>query len=80
MNGLAPPCLCVLFSKRAQLHDIVTRNKESLHIPLCNIASGQRTFRFRAVKLWNNLDNELKRLPFGPFKKKIKTNMVDHFN
>ena len=79
MNGLAPPYFCALFNKRAQLHDCVTRNKESLHIPLCNTLSGQRSFRFRAVKLWNNLDNELKQLPFGTFKKKIKTNMIDHY-
>ena len=79
MNGLAPPYLCSLFNKRAQLHDCVIRNKESLHIPLCNTVSGQRSFRFRAVKLWNNLDNELKQLPFGTFKKKIKTNMFDHY-
>ena len=79
MNGLAPSYLCALFNKRAQLHDCVTRNKESLHIPLCNTVSGQRSFRFRAAKLWNNLDNELKQLPFGSFKKKIKTNMIDHY-
>ena len=42
MNGLALSYLCDLFNKRAQLHDRDTRNKESLHIPLCNTASGQR--------------------------------------
>ena len=43
MNEVAPPYLCALFNKRAQLYDCVTRNKESLHIPLCNTASGQRS-------------------------------------
>ena len=79
MNGLAPPYPCELCNKRAQIHDRVTRNKELLHIPLCNTASGQRSFRFRAVRLWNNLDNELKPLPFDTFKKKIKANMFDHY-
>ena len=79
MNGLAPPYLCALFNKRAQLHDCVTRNKESLQIPLCNTVLGQRCIRFRAVKLWNNLDNELKQLPFGTFKKKIKTSTIDQY-
>ena len=79
MNGLAPPYLCELFNKRAQIHDRVTGNIELLHIPLCNTASGQRSFRFRAVRLWNNLDNELKQLPFDTFKKKIKANMFDHY-
>ena len=31
MNGIAPPYLCALFNKRAQLHDCVTRNKEPPH-------------------------------------------------
>ena len=79
MNGLAPPYLCELFNKRAQIHDRVTRHRELLHIPLCNTASGQRSFRFRAVRLWNNLDNELKQLPLDTFKKKIKANMFDHY-
>ena len=74
MNELAPPYLCALFNKRAQLHDCVTRNKESLNIPLCNTVSGHRGFRFRAVNLWNNLDNKLKQE-----KKKIKTNTIDHY-
>jgi hypothetical protein len=60
MNGLAPPYLCELFNKRVELHHRVTRNRELLHIPLCKTVSGQRSFRFRAVRLWNSLDNELK--------------------
>ena len=29
----------------------------------CKTLSGQRSFRFRALRLWNSLDNELKQLP-----------------
>jgi hypothetical protein len=50
-------------NKRVELHDRVTKNRELLHIPLCKTLSGQRNFRFRAVRLWNILDNELKQLP-----------------
>jgi hypothetical protein len=59
MNGPAPPYLCELFNKRVELHERVTRNRELLHIPLCKTVSVQRSFRFRAVRLWNtSLDKE----------------------
>jgi len=31
-----------------------------LNIPLFKTATGQRTFQFRTVKLWNTLDSTLK--------------------
>ena len=32
----------------------------------------ERRFRYRAVGLWNSLDNELKKLPLATFKIKLK--------
>ena len=63
MDSLHHIYVCKLFNKHVELHDWVTRNRELLHIPLCKTLSGQRSFRFRAVRLWNSLDNELKQLP-----------------
>lgn len=81
MNGLAPPYLCELFCKRNAIHDRNTRNRELLHIPLCKTKSGQRSFRYRAVNIWNNLDNELKQLTLRAFKKTLKSNMLrSYFN
>ena len=60
MNGLAPPYLSKLFLKRNEIHDLNTRNNKALHIPQHKTVSGQRTFYYRAVKLWNNLDEDLK--------------------
>ncbi len=37
-----------------------TRNKDKLDIPLYNSASGQRTFHYRAVSIWNELPNHIK--------------------
>ena len=51
MNGLAPPYLCELFNKHVELHDRVTRNRDLLNIPLSKTLSGQRSFRFRVVRL-----------------------------
>ena len=78
MNGLALPYLFKLFNKREELHNWDTKNRELLHIPLCKIASGQRSYRYRAVGLWNSLNDELKHLSLGNFKKKLKRNMIDH--
>ena len=68
MDGLAPPYLSKLFMKRNEIHDLNTRNNEALHIPQYKPVSGQRTFYYRAVKLWNDLDEDLKKLPWKRFK------------
>jgi hypothetical protein len=61
MNGLAPPYLSKLFIKRNEIHDLNTRNNKALQIPQHKTVSGQRTFYYRAVKLWNDLDEDLKK-------------------
>ena len=71
MNGFAPRYLCDLFHKRSELNNRVTRNNEALHIPLCSTTTGQRSFRYRAVGLWNSLDNDLKKLPLVTCKTKM---------
>lgn len=43
---------------------------------LIKTISGQRSFRFRAGRRWNSLDNELKQLPFGTFKKMKEKNIL----
>ena len=70
-NDCAPSYLCnFTFSKHSETHDYTTRNRSLLNVPLFRIDSGQRTFYYRAVKIWNKLDNELKQIPsLGNFKK-----------
>ncbi|CAB3984492.1 Hypothetical predicted protein [Paramuricea clavata] len=77
MNGLAPPYLSKLFIKRNEIHDLNTRNNKALHIPQHKTVSGQRTFYYRAVKLWNDLDEDLKKLPWKSFKTKLKNKMLN---
>ena len=76
MKGLAPPYLCNLFLTRSDVHNVNTRNKDMLHVPQYKTASGQRSFRYRAVKIWNTTDDNLKNLPFGTFKSKLKDKML----
>ena len=58
-NNLAPDYLCIKFKKRSAVHDRTTRNNKKLHIPLYKTCSGQRTFAYRAVSLWNSSDGGL---------------------
>ncbi len=76
MNGLAPPYLSELFIKRNEIHDLNTRNKKALHIPQYKTVSG--TFYYRAVKLWNDLHEDLKKLPWKRLKTELKQMMLNN--
>jgi hypothetical protein len=78
INGLAPPYLSKLFIKRNEIHDLNTRNNKALHILQHKTVSGQRTFYYRAVKLWNDLDEDLKKLPWKSFKPELKKKVLNN--
>ena len=60
MNGLAPSYLCDKFITRSEIHNANTRHNNKLDIPIYKLASGQRTFLYRAVVLWNELPDSIK--------------------
>ncbi len=37
-----------------------TRNNKSMYLPKYNLLTGQRTFKFRGIKLCENLSNNIK--------------------
>ena len=56
------------------------RQTSHLNIPLLKSAAGQRTFYYRAVKLWNDLCPELKASKkIREFKYKLKRMLLDSF-
>ena len=63
MSGCAPASLFSKYIQRATITKRTTRNSQMLNIPLYKTATGQRTFYFRTVKLWNSLDSSLKLKP-----------------
>ena len=78
IKGLAPPSLCNKFSTRSQVHTRNTRNKDKLHIPSFRSATGQRSFSYRAVQLWNDLPESLANIEsFNVFKNAIKGRALD---
>ncbi len=73
IKGLAPPYLARRYTSRSQTHDRVTRQMDELDIPFYRTAAGQRSFLYRATKLWNDLDNNIKdSSSIGVFKKTSK--------
>lgn len=76
VNNLAPEYLCAKFKKRSSVHNRITRNNEKFEIPLFKSATGQRSFAYRAVSLWNMLDEDLRNVTsVKAFKKVLKLAM-----
>ena len=48
------------FIKRGEISGRATRSSQMLDIPLIKSASGQRTFYYRIVSIWNSMDSHLK--------------------
>ena len=72
-NDLAPEYLCAKFKKRSSVHNRKTRNNEKFEISSFRSATGQRTFAYRAVSLWNVLDEDLRNATtVKAFKKALK--------
>ena len=59
-TGHAPEYLTSQFITREQVSERKIRSSQKLNIPLFRTALGQRTFYYRTVKLWNNLESFLK--------------------
>ena len=58
MTACTPVSLFSKYIQRASITKHTTRNSQMLHIPLYETTTGQRTYYFRTVKLWNSLDPE----------------------
>lgn len=80
INGLAPEYLSKRFNQRLEIHDHAIRNNDMLAIPFYQTATGQRSFLFRAVKLWNDLPDFLKHENnFKNFKTALRSYLFEEF-
>ena len=74
----APEYLTSQFITRAQVSERTTRSSQKL--TLFRTASGQKTFYYRTVKLWNNLESFLKLSPsVEVFKRSLRSQLLDNF-
>ena len=71
--GLSPSCsyLSDKFCTRSTIHDRQTRYRDTLNIPSCRIAAGQRAFCYRGVKIWNSLSTDLTQITDANILKKL---------
>ena len=60
LTGCAPGYLSTQFIRRGDVTNRRTRSSQMLNIPRFRTVSGQRSFCYRAVTLWNSLSNDLK--------------------
>ncbi len=68
-----------MFKTNSQIHTHNTRNNKSLYLPKYNLVTGQRTLKFRGIKLWENLTNNIKEaLGIDSFKSKYKTKLISY--
>ena len=80
MTGRVPDYLSVQFVKREKVSGRQTRGSQMLHIPLFKSTSGQKTFYYRAVSLWNRLDGSFKHTQsVANFKCKLRSRLLERF-
>ena len=80
MKGHAPEYLTSKLVTRGSVSGRTTRNSQQLNIPRFKTATGQKTFHYRSVSIWNKLDSSLK-LCKNPaiFKRALKTQLLNEF-
>ena len=81
LKGMAPTYISDQFSQRNSVYKYVTRGRNELNIPSFRTSSGQRSFKYRLVNMWNSLDENLKSIGnFSSFKKHLKLYTCMLFN
>ena len=80
MTGQAPRYLSDQSTTRVGVTGRTTQSSQLLNIPLYKTNAGQRTFYYRIVNIWNNLDNGLKTSKsITPFKFCLKNKLITDF-
>ena len=59
-------------------HDYETRrlSRSNNFLPWVSESTGQKKVEFRGVKLWNEISENLKNMPFNSFEKQFKENLI----
>ena len=71
------PNVLNMFEKNSDIHAHTTRQAGYLHSPSVSSELGKMSFRFQAVKIWNNIYKFLNvNIKIGTFKKHLKTFLI----
>jgi hypothetical protein len=80
MTGMAPGNLRNKFSTRGSVSGRTTRNSQQLNIPLCKTKTGQRSFYYRSVSIWNKLPPVVKLSEcLSSFKRNLRKYLLNEF-
>ena len=80
MSGLASGYLSDQLITRSTVSNRKTRNSPMLNIPLFRSATRLKTFHYRIVNIWNNLDNNIKlSIDLSSFRNKLGGTLLDKF-
>ena len=80
LTSRVPEYLSSQFIKRGEISGRATRSSQMLNIPLFKTASGQRTFYYRIVSIWNSMDIYFKTIKSASaFKFNLKLKLVKDF-
>ncbi|CAB4029790.1 Hypothetical predicted protein [Paramuricea clavata] len=80
MNGLAPNYLSSLFTTREAVSRRTTRQSDQLNLPLFTSVKGQKSFKYRIAKLWNELPPVIKLCgSISVFKLNLKKKLLRQF-
>ena len=80
LTSCAPEYLSSQLIKWGEISGRATRSSQMLNIPLFKSASGQRTFYYRIVSIWNSMDSHLKTFEsVSAFKFNLKRKLVKDF-
>ena len=75
-----PKCLTSMFTSNKLVHSYSTRQASLFHIPLTRSSLAQRTTKYTGPKLWNSLDNSLRKLNnIKSFKNKLKEILLNKY-
>ena len=80
VNDLAPSYLCGKLNKRQQISGRITRQSNDFQISKCRTATGQKSFQYRSVSIWNSLSPTAKQLSsIEHFKHYLKKHFLNIF-
>ena len=79
LTGCAPGYLSTQFIRRGDVTNRRRRSSQMLNIPCFRTASGQRSFCYRAITLWNSLSNDLKLCELvNVFKHRLRSHLLSN--
>lgn len=69
-----------LFITNDNVHKILTRSKDDLHLPMANLSVFQKGVYFSGIKIFNNLPNEIKQTSndIRKFKNALKSFLLEN--